>query len=248
MLATSQYFGLETLEELDGWMELQMARADKILARAAQAMAELRDAPETQRLLLKVPRWLPLSGMLHAQLSLSAQSHQAIALRVPGHKQRRATRAAPPTAPAQKSNAKPARPRTPPIGTAPAPAFSRKALAMNNPSALPPRVYSDEDLFQLQFSPEPKVFSRRAYAASAAQIAHTLDDETLESLACAEVTASKDVYRSTAARTASEASTNVHDSPPSDMLSAFNPVLPGRDVADLFHSVGTLFDTGTNPA
>jgi len=28
---------------------------------------------------------------------------------------------------------------------------------------------------------------------------------------------------------------------------AFNPV-PVRDVADLIHSVGMLFDTGTNPA
>ena len=250
MLAGAHIFGIKTLEQLDGWMELQMAHADKILARAAQAIADLREAPETQQLLLRVPRWLPLSGMLRAQLSSCTQPQQALVHNSPGHKRRALPlRAAPPTA--RKSDDELVPPRTPPIGGVQAP-FSRKALAIHNPAAIPPRVYSDEDLFHLQFTPEAKCYSRRAYTP-AGHPRRTLDDETLQSLVCMEVAAGKGACTATA-RTASAASTTYHDSPPSDVLpvttsqtTAFNPV-PVMDVADLIHSVGMLFDTGANPA
>jgi hypothetical protein len=253
MLAGAHIFGIKTLDQLDGWMELQMAHADKILARAAQAIADLREAPETQQLLLRVPRWLPLSGMLRAQLSSCTQPQQALVHNSPGHKRALpALRAAPPTAAARKSDAELAPPRTPPFGEALAPAFSRKALAIHNPAAIPPRVYSDDDLFHLQFTPEAKCYPRRAYTP-AGHPRRTLDDETLQSLVYMEVAAGKDACTATA-RTASAASTNYHDSPPSDVLpvttsqtTAFNPV-PVMDVADLIHSVGMLFDTGANPA
>ena len=85
MLAGAQIFGLKTLQQLDGWMELQMAHADKILERASRSIARLREAPETQQLLLRVPRWLPLSGMLRAQLSSCTQPQQALVHNSPGH-------------------------------------------------------------------------------------------------------------------------------------------------------------------
>ena len=253
ILRGAGFFGVRSLEQLDEWVLKRMTAADRnvanVLANVEKAMLRLREAPETQRVLLKIPRWLPFSDSLReCMLSPAARQQSADGTTVmPFEKLSRVrlSRAAP-TAPLHKLP-------TPLHGDVdssrhPVQPFSRRALAATAPSALPPRIYDDATLAELQDSPKQAAptFSRRKQAAMSATCARVfLDEETLSRLATQEDAGQTSPVGARARSAYSDASTNLHSSPPTD-LASFNPPLPSLDVAGILDSVGNLFDA--NPA
>ena len=231
VLRGASYFGMATLEQLDDWMVVQMQQADRLMARVEKAIIGLRNEPKIQQILLKIPRWLPLSRVVHENV---------LARTPPSKHCKMPSRAGNPANVQHMS--KTVQLRTPtrqhPTCNDSRTMFSRRALVTLNPSALPARVWDEETLTQLQHSPlaAPSAFSRRAQAASKFSIPRNqfLDDEELTRLASEELLSPK--KNATPAK-------NVPD-----MLSAFNPVMPTVDVGEFLNSVGTLFDTNPTHA
>lgn len=240
VLKGASLFGMQSLEDLDEYLKMQMQAADILIARAEKAIMCIYDAPETQQLLMKVPRWLPFSGANHTQLGAHHPHTHAF------HKGSgpRVCRAAPPQADCP-----------PPQQTQ---LFSRRALAeasaAESSAGFTPRTFDDAAWEQLQYSPKKTgapsaAFSRRAHAS--ALTLRTFDEETLARLAHLD-----DAYHNVwggifpgegdktssarASSSASEASTEPHSSPTNDPFAAFNPAVPA---IGLLSSVGNLFDT-----
>ena len=285
LLAGAGYWGIHNLRQLDVWALAQARRVDSLITKAEQAVARVLDSPQTQELILRLPRWIPLRERLltwhplcrdnmwdHSQppimwkkTSMCRATPKALCYDTSGL----AADAKPlgHTAELKKSPAQMSSinlgsqaasefysPHTHPVQ---GPVFSRRASAATASTAALPRVLDDESLTQLQSSP----FSRRK-AASRGSLTlgmATLDDCTLVRLASGEGSGDGSKWpvqmeETKTSRTASTASTNLHNSPPSDPLASLNPVIQSfsanevqRNVDIFIHSVGNLFDSGRNP-
>jgi len=251
-LKGASLFGLQTIQQVDEWMIVQMRAADLLIWRAEKAIMSIYHSPTpSQQLWHKVPRWLPFSGPIRAQqLSQRAQHPQTLSVHKDSSKHR-VCRAAPPPSAAglHKKELEQTASSTNPLQQ-PA-SFSRRALATTLPSALPLRTFDDAAWEHLQYSPKSNksaaVFSRREQASAVSL--RTFDEDTLARLVHQEDTylqggvMGDEKERTRSARTASAASTEHHSSPPLDAFAAFNPSVPAWE---LINSVGNLFDA--NPA
>jgi hypothetical protein len=251
------------LEQVDKWVLGQMDVADKLITRAEKAIIKFCDAPETQDLILKIPRWLPFHSVLRTHVcppGRRQQRHAVFTKRTTASprtinfecdpqsmKAREISGLAPPNECDCYS------PHTQPVQ---GPKFSRMAVAKNpkaSAGSVPIRVYDDNTFTQLQASP----FSRRKAASKSSAYQRMFDEESLalllgddDTLAHGEEPRnSKDGDgKRSVSRTASAASTNLHTSPPTeDLFSSFNPVIPSLH-STFLHSVGNLFDTNPVPA
>ena len=134
----------------------------QVIGKVERALLRLRDAPETQQFVLKIPRWLPISAALRERICARRPGQtgpDAMALQGQSSRVRLSRAAPPPTlhkllAPPQLGH----------VHLAPTQPFSRRALATSAPSSLPPRIYDDATLAELQLSPKQPAptFSRRA--------------------------------------------------------------------------------------
>jgi len=251
-LKGASLFGLQTLQQVDEWMIVQVRAADLLIWRAEKAIMSIyHTTTPSQQLWHKVPRWLPFSGPIRAQqLSQCAQHPQTPSVQKDSSKVR-ICRAAPPPS-AAGSHAKELEHAASSTNPLQQPAsFSRRALATVLPSALPLRTFDDAAWEHLQHSPKSDksaaVFSRRQQASALSL--RTFDEDTLARLLHQEDTylcggvMGDENERTRSARTASAASTQHHSSPTLDAFAAFNPSVPAWE---LINSVGNLFDA--NPA
>lgn len=141
---------------------MTLLRFWQVIGKVERALLRLRDSPETQQFVLKIPRWLPISAALREHICARRPCKtgpDAMAFQKPSSRVRLSRAAPPPTL-----HKLPAPPQHGHVHLAQTEPFSRRALAASAPSSLPPRIYDDATLAELQFSPKQPAptFSRRA--------------------------------------------------------------------------------------